>query len=245
MMVPALPSPDHAKATVNMVPWDAESQEHVEMLIKHRLACRWDDDKVAGPWRQAQREGKKCIFWLILPDNDPENENRLQRHLDCFGSEMSAPLEDTCKVLRGTPIIPSGKSFVPIGHAALDIAQPAADKFNLDIPRDGSALWIKSLWVSTALQSSGLGRAAMDTLEAMAMQPPLSATMLLLDTLKEEDQLRLRPYVKSSNQGWYQRRGYLTIHTAKDFYVINPLDFQDLGCEPFSTRTVFMRKDLA
>lgn len=157
---------------------------------------------------------------------------------------MSVPLEDTCQTLRSTVTIPSGKTFVPIGHIALDTMQPAADKFNLDIPRDGSAVWIKSFWISNALQSGGLGRAALDTLEAMATQAPLSATTLLLDTLEETDQIRLRPYIKVSNQAWYRRRGYRLIHTTENFYAINPLDFQDLGCEPFPTRTVFMRRDL-
>ncbi|MBE3043179.1 GNAT family N-acetyltransferase [Candidatus Bathyarchaeota archaeon] len=50
-------------------------------------------------------------------------------------------------------------------------------------------IWIKSLYISSVLQSSGLGRAAMDALEAMAKDEPLCATTLMLDTVHKEHQL--------------------------------------------------------
>ena len=82
------------------------------------------------------------------------------------------------------------RSFHPVGHIALDMSYPEVDKFNFDIPREG-VIWIKSLYISAPLQSGGLGRAAIDALEAMATSEPLSARTLMLDTMQRDDHLKL------------------------------------------------------
>lgn len=66
---------------------------------------------------------------------------------------------------------------------------PAAESLDLDLPETG-AIWIKTLYVSNALQSSGIGRAAMDAVEAMATEEPICARTLMLDTVCKEDQMR-------------------------------------------------------
>lgn len=50
--------------------------------------------------------------------------------------------------------------------------------------------WIKTFFVSKAFQSKGIGRTAMDEVESMAVREPLLATMLMLDVISGEDQLR-------------------------------------------------------
>lgn len=55
---------------------------------------------------------------------------------------------------------------------------------------DTGTVWIKTLYVSDALQSSGVGRAAMDALEELASDPPFCARTLMLDTISKEDQVR-------------------------------------------------------
>ena len=66
---------------------------------------------------------------------------------------------------------------------------PAAEHLDLSLPNTG-AIWIKTLYISNALQSSGLGRAAMDAIEAMATEEPICARTLMLDAVCKEDQMR-------------------------------------------------------
>ncbi|RNJ57984.1 hypothetical protein D7B24_005299 [Verticillium nonalfalfae] len=202
-----------ATSTVALVPWDPLSPEHIDRLTQQRIDCGWHIDKPSGAWKEAQQGGIKCIYWL-----------------------QSDPLLDTCTTLRGLTLQPSGNEFFPVGHIALDISYHEADGFNLDLPED-STLWIKSLFISKALRSSGIGRAAMDKLEGMATSPPLSATTLMLDTLLKDDQIKFQN-PKVANQDWYARRGYRLVHTEPGFYE-DEKQFQ--GAIP---RTVFMRKDL-
>lgn len=67
---------------------------------------------------------------------------------------------------------------------------PGLEHLNLDVP-DTGVIWIKTLYVSNVLQSSGVGRAAMDALEDMATAEPFCATTLMLDTISKEDQARV------------------------------------------------------
>ncbi|CRK16426.1 hypothetical protein BN1723_011499 [Verticillium longisporum] len=202
-----------ATSTVALVPWDPLSPEHIDRLTQQRVDCGWHIDKPSGAWKEAQQGGIKCIYWL-----------------------QSDPLLDTCTTLRGLTLQPSGKEFFPVGHIALDISNHETHGFNLNLP-EGSTLWIKSLFISKALRSSGIGRAAMDKLEGMATSPPLSATTLMLDTLLKDDQIKFQK-PKVANQDWYARRGYRLVHTEPGFY---EAETQFYGAIP---RTVFMRKDL-
>lgn len=56
-----------SRIAVELVPWDPESPEHAERLIEQRLVCGWHADKVEGPWRKAQIDGTKCIYWVVSP----------------------------------------------------------------------------------------------------------------------------------------------------------------------------------
>ena len=60
-----------------------------------------------------------------------------------------------------------------------------AAHLGLDFPETG-VYWIKTFYVSKALQSKGIGRAAMDIAEAMAVNEPLCAKTLALDTLHKD-----------------------------------------------------------
>jgi GNAT superfamily N-acetyltransferase len=47
--------------------------------------------------------------------------------------------------------------------------------------------WISNFYVSRALQGSGLGRAAMDTVENLAISEPLCAKTLGLNAINKDD----------------------------------------------------------
>jgi GNAT superfamily N-acetyltransferase len=87
------------------------------------------------------------------------------------------------------PRQPSQESFIPIGHISLDSKNPEAESIDLDIPSDG-VYWIKTFFVLHSLQGNGVGRAAMDEMEDMAVREPLLAKTLMLDTVERSDQLR-------------------------------------------------------
>lgn len=91
--------------------------------------------------------------------------------------------------MRRTDRTPTRESFHPVGHVALDMRFPAAEHLDLGLP-DTGAIWIKTLYISSALQSSGLGRAGMEAIEAMATEKPISARTLMLDTVCKEHQRR-------------------------------------------------------
>ncbi|RKL22021.1 hypothetical protein BFJ72_g14797 [Fusarium proliferatum] len=245
---------DEPSFTVELRYWDPESQAHIDTLVDHRRACLWDIDMPRGPWREAQRtdpfDGPYPSDQApqVLAGRDAEAMTR--KHINYYApkEQLSYTLEDTCRKLRGQTVVPSDRAFIPVGHVALDAKlYTGLRKYNLYIPHDGSAVWIKSLWISDALRSCGVGRAAMDTIECFATLPPVSANVLLLDTLHEEDQVRLRGDTVVPNQPWYRRRGFRLIFTSPkedNFYGMNEKDFQKAGCDPFVPRVVVMRKDL-
>lgn len=138
------------------------------------------------------------------------------------------------------------KSFVPIGHISLDSKNADAHKIQLDIPPEG-AFWIKTFFVSHSFQSQGIGRAAMDEVETMAVEEPLCARTLMLDTVHKDDQMRedfsaafFGGVPKMSNQEWYDRRGYRLIETVQNYYGV-----ADKQGKVWDVKTVFMRKDIS
>jgi GNAT superfamily N-acetyltransferase len=54
--------------------------------------------------------------------------------------------------------------------------------------------WISNFYVSRALQGSGLGRAAMDTVENLAISEPLCAKTLALNAINKDDPEREEKY---------------------------------------------------
>lgn len=50
---------------VTLIPWDADSDAHRERLVKQRVECTWDQEKVQTKWKDQQQKGEKCIFWIV------------------------------------------------------------------------------------------------------------------------------------------------------------------------------------
>jgi hypothetical protein len=95
-------------------------------------------------------------------------------------------LTDTAKTLRAKPRNATARTFNPIGHIALDIEDRAAEALGIDFAKD-DAYWIKCLYVSTTLHGGGVGRQAMDNVEREAIDPPLNAKYLILDTVDKKE----------------------------------------------------------
>jgi hypothetical protein len=114
---------------------------------------------------------------------DPSKDTLEKQHITAYPSE-SKPLSDTSLNIggktRSTPHIPP---FIPLGHISLDsrAADPPNGAYDLD-----DAYRLTTFYVSRELQGTGLGRAAMDALEHMAISPPLSAKTIALATAADE-----------------------------------------------------------
>ncbi|KAK7211796.1 hypothetical protein V2G26_018974 [Clonostachys chloroleuca] len=233
------------RTIVEFIPWDAESPEHIQRLIQQRVDCGWHSGLVDGPWKEAHQAGTKCIYWIVLSKDDANYSSLIQKHVSAF-PQQETPLQDSCTRIGNMDRLPTGKTFIPVGHVSLDTESPGIEELDLDIPSSG-VVWLKTGYVSRALQSSGIGRATMDALEVTAKSEPLYAQILMLDTLSKDDHKREDiansffggkiPQV--SNEEWFKSRGYKTIKTVQNFY-----KEKDSTGRPVEAKTVFMRRDL-
>ncbi|KAJ5514050.1 hypothetical protein N7463_003602 [Penicillium fimorum] len=98
-------------------------------------------------------------------------------------------LQDTATTINAVPRKPTNESFIPIGHISLDSKNPDAEHIEFDLPSE-NIFWIKTFYVRQSIQGQGIGRAAMDEVEAIAVREPLLAKILMLDTVQKDDQKR-------------------------------------------------------
>ncbi|KAJ5209020.1 hypothetical protein N7449_003399 [Penicillium cf. viridicatum] len=225
-----------SSSKVTLFPWDPSSDVHLKRLVSQRVECGWDKGKVETKWKKQQLKGEKCIYWIVLPSDDSQ----------AMSPKNDAMLQDTATTINAVSRQPTKESFIPIGHISLDSKNPDAEHIELNLPAE-NVFWIKTFYIRRSIQSQGIGRAAMDEVESMAVREPLLAKILMLDTVQKDDQKRedfakvtYGGIPKTTNEEWYDRRGYRLIKTVKDYYR-DP----DRNGKVWDTRTVFMRKDIA
>jgi len=239
--VAAVPLKAQARAKVNLIAWDPESPAHTERMVQQRVACGWKQDYIEQ-WRVLQREGKMALQWIVLSEEDPEKETKLAQHLLKHPGE-AAPILDTATALGGKPRIPSSQSFNPVGHISLDAESPYPDQADAS----KGLYCITTFYISRAIQGGGLGRAAMDTIESEAVNEPLCAKILSLDTLANESANRSEMWAEIgmkppslSNQDWYGRRGYKVWR-----FVEGHIQHRDPNGKVWPLDGVFMKKTVA
>ncbi|PNH63317.1 hypothetical protein VD0001_g9179 [Verticillium dahliae] len=216
----------YANSKVSLVPWDARSNEHTTRMFEQRVACGWRSDEVVE-WREKQLEGGKVLYWVVLADAIPGREKLLSDHLTTYPMEAT-PLRDTAADVWLMPRAPSGQSFWPIGHLALE--KQAEDDADMGLAKEGS-VWIKHLYISWAIQAGGIGKASMQAVEALAKLEPLFGTTIVLDTAQKEKQSsdewkrffftdmgRPIPEPFKTTEEWYGRMGY-------EVFYIDPVGF--------------------
>ena len=49
---------------IELVPWDASSEEHVKRMFDQRVACGWKEDEVEE-WRGRQTNGTRFMYWIV------------------------------------------------------------------------------------------------------------------------------------------------------------------------------------
>ena len=53
-----------ARTVVDLIPWDPESEEHVQRMFDQRVACGWKSSFVEK-WKIRQREGMMTLQWVV------------------------------------------------------------------------------------------------------------------------------------------------------------------------------------
>ncbi|CZR55211.1 uncharacterized protein PAC_05098 [Phialocephala subalpina] len=241
------PAAKPSKPQVILIPWDTTSPEHVERLVQQRIACGWDREHVDS-WKARHESGSLNLQWIVLSDSDPEKDAKLLKHTTAHPSEKE-PLLDTATSFGAKPrTIPlPQRSFVPVGHICL--GRPTAHYTDAETgfdPNEQGVYGISNFYVSRALQGSGLGTAAMNTIENIAISEPLCAKVLALNAINKVDNEREEKYKalglvipEFSNQEWYERRGYQRYkETEKCFSKV------DSTGKSWYWNAVFLKKDI-
>ncbi|KUJ14699.1 uncharacterized protein LY89DRAFT_720181 [Mollisia scopiformis] len=212
------------KPHVLLIPWDPTSPKHVERLVQQRIACGWDHEAVES-WRATQESGEFNLQWIVLDSSDVETNARLLKHAETFPQEKE-PLLDSALSFGGKPrSVPSPqRSFVPVGHVSLGPVSQQNLKAGY-VKNEEGMYWIGVFYVSRALQGSRLGSAAMDTVENIAISPPLNAKVLGLNAINKVEPGREEKYKALgltippfSNQEWYERRGYQVFNNVEKLF---------------------------
>jgi len=125
----------------------------------------------------------------VLADSDLEKETKLALHITRYPVETT-PLTDSATSLGGmSRTAPSSSTaFIPVGHISLD-SQLASDPDSHHVNGTEHVYAVTTFYISRALHSGGLGRAAMVAVETMAKNEPLCAMELVLDT-PHRDEIR-------------------------------------------------------
>ncbi|KAI1119239.1 hypothetical protein F5Y14DRAFT_397130 [Nemania sp. NC0429] len=229
--------------SVYLVPWDPNSQAHVDRMKLQRIACGWKVNLVDG-WRDLQRQGHTGLHWVVLHPDHPETPSRLGIHLAAYPGEVE-PLFDTCPAILGRPHKPDPlvPSFIPVGHIGLDSVSTQPE---LQTSLADGVFSLMNFYISTALQGLGLGGEAMNYCEKMAREE-FAAKAITLSTIANDEcqadsprRIAMgRPVPKITNQDWYSRRGYVVYgRKAAAWFETDPTG------KTWAVGDVLMRKEL-
>ncbi|KAI1366288.1 hypothetical protein F5Y08DRAFT_142173 [Xylaria arbuscula] len=235
--------PTKGPLPVYLIPWDPDSQEHVDRMKLQRIACGWKVQQVDS-WRETQRTGQAGLHWVVLHPDHPESLSRLESHIAAYPAEASA-LSDTCKAVFGRPHKPDPlvSQFHPVGHIGLDAVTHEPE---LETSLANGILSLMNFYISRALQGRGLGGAAMAFCEQMAREE-FGARAITLETVansevQPDSPRRIamkRPPLTITPEDWYTRHGYRVYSRRKVAWV----DVDETGKE-WPVGSSILRKDL-
>jgi hypothetical protein len=136
----------------------------------------------------------KFLFPQVLEDSYPEKDAQLLKHIEAYPQEQE-PLVDSAISFGGKSRIipPPQRTFTPVGHICLGRVSAHYETSGFSKNEEG-LYGISNFYVSRALQGNGLGRAAMDTVENLAISEPLCPKTLALNAINKDDPDREEKY---------------------------------------------------
>jgi hypothetical protein len=107
------------------------------------------------------------------------------------------------------------KRFIAVGHISLNKEYESPGHAE---PAEG-LYWVANFYISAALQFMGLGRAAMDAVESMAISEPLCVKTLALSTVA----MNMKPGMKGGRH-WREIHQRLVQRRELEVYVLTRVD---------------------
>lgn len=173
------------KSQIELVPWDSESPNHLDRLVEQRVQCGWHEGKVKTSWRDEQREGTKCIYWIVRElileispvdssyhfrpfrleiQNKPRNSISISRNIQEFVSNsntMTLYLIKTQekKTLQDTSASIRGVSRTPTRDDFHPVGHISLDTINPELKAKGVTLDLPSkdvYWIKSFYVSTAL-----------------------------------------------------------------------------------------
>ncbi|OBT63847.1 hypothetical protein VE03_06588 [Pseudogymnoascus sp. 23342-1-I1] len=243
---------------ITLIPWDPESQEHVNRLYIQRIACGWKADKVEK-WRIRQRHGGMSLHWVVLDPSEPKTAERISKHVTEHPEEAT-PLEDTAIAIGGRPRDSSPSRllvpFMPVGHISVDTVASTPEPTLLLADPENHRFHLSAFYISRAIHGGGIGNATMKEAEHMAVSV-LGAKFITLDTwdrrliigdTKKEWREKFDyygnglPIKKFDPQGWYQRLGYTVIKEIEEFNATSGYCLKRPDGQAWCIPSVYMEK---
>ena len=193
-------------------PMNLHNQEEFDELVKQRVMCGWNfDTKSIEEWRQAIDDNLKAMFWIFAAPTSAKGSV----------TEEGADPEPA----KSTPEDPQLDSqLVRVGHISLlkHLDPPEPDL----VAPDKSSIMLSTFFILPQHRRGGVGRAAVQAVEAMARVPPHGwpgCRAMTLTTLSrryaEDDGEEWRgsyarwgrepPERGQSVEDWYRRMGYV------------------------------------
>jgi GNAT superfamily N-acetyltransferase len=199
MATTSLPSSEKLK----LVPVNLSDAVEYEEFKRQRIICGWkqSDEDLQG-FREKQQQRIKSLFWIMIP---PKQQSDVQ--------DNDEAKNDTCR---------DDLFSIRAGHISLD---SYTDPPDAEIAReDRSIMTIQTFFTLPEYRAGGLGRAAMDHIEALAKQEPYGSPQchtITLTTMNKRYVIEDGPEGRGvwerlgmdvplfSIQDWYQKLGYV------------------------------------
>lgn len=198
-----LMSPENLE--IELIPWDAHSESHVERLRQQRLMCGWRAESV-DEWRVQQLEGRKALHWIVRSwyswngvnyiDNIVQvlKPNFAQYNKVLRKYKQRCPLEKDALMDTAPMMAPRATShdFIPIGHISLDFEHYSGDKSLAD-PSQG-IYTLSGFYISPVVRGRDFGQQAVVAIIALASGPPFYGRYLTCETVSRESSRQAERY---------------------------------------------------
>ncbi|RAO64545.1 uncharacterized protein BHQ10_000557 [Talaromyces amestolkiae] len=203
---------------LSLVPINLNDPDQHAEFKQQRVVCGWDhSDKALQMFIEKQEKGLKSLFWIMIQQKAQANGKQQN------GGNVSVTQHTNGHAADGNAVSPSATLFtIRAGHISLDSYTEPADP---ELAReDRSIMTVQTFFILPEYRTGGVGRAAMDLVEVLAMQEPYGSphchTLALTTVSKKHIEIDAPEWrglwkrcgfnvPKFSNEIWYEKLGYV------------------------------------